>query len=121
MEKLSNCRDWSWNMLPIIMTLDALLLIERQLFEYHFVNEFIYVSGLCFSSSTLLADAYIITSAANILRTNPSSVKLEISSMKSKNKMGPSTDPCGTPFLYLDIQIFRVETKQVAGGCEDSF
>ena len=106
MEKLSNWGDWSWNLLPMIMTLDFFLLIERQLFEYHFVVEFIHVSSLCFSSSTLSADAYMITSSANILRTHPSNVKLEISLMNSKNKMGPSTDPCGTPFFisrYSDV------------------
>ena len=42
--------------------------------------------------------------------------------MNSKNKMGPSTEPCGTPFfLSLDTQMFLVETKQVVDGCEDNF
>ena len=110
MEKLSNWRDWSWNLLPMIMTLDFFLLIERQLFEYHLVIEFIHVSSLCFSCSTLSADAYMITSSANILRTHPSNVKLEISLMNSKNKMGPSTDPCGTPFFisrYSDVSCWN--------------
>ena len=110
MEKLSNWRDWSWNLLPMIMTLDFFLLIERQLFEYHLVIEFIHVSSLCFSSSTLSADAYMITQSANILRTHPSNVKLEISLMNSKNKMGPSTDPCGTPFFisrYSDVSCWN--------------
>ena len=121
MEKLSNWGDWSWNLLPIITTLDFLLLIERQLFEYHLVIEFIRVSSLCFSSSTLSADAYMITSSASILRTHPSNVKLEISLMNSKNKMGLSTDHCDTPFLYPDIQMFLFETKQAVDGCDDNF
>ena len=110
MEKLSNWRGWSWNLLPMIMTLNFFLLIERQLFKYHLVIEFIHVSSLCFSSSTLSADAYMITSSANILRTHPSNVKLEISLMNSKNKMGPSTDPCGTPFFisrYSDVSCWN--------------
>ena len=106
------------NLPPITM---PLLLIERQLFEYHLVIEFIHVPSLCFSSSTLSADAYMITSSANILGTHPSNVKLKISLMNSKNKMGASTDPCGTPFSYLDIQRFLVETKQAVDGCEDNF
>ena len=115
-------RDWSWNLLPIIMTLDFLLLIERQLFEYHLVIKFIHDSSLCFSSSTLSADAYMITSSANILRTHHFNVRLEILSMNSKDKMGPTTHPCGTPFfLYLDIQMLLVETKQAVDGCEDNF
>ena len=92
------------------MTLDFFLLIERQLFEYHLVTELMHVSSLCFSNSTLSADAYMITSSAYILRTHPSSVKLEISLMNIKNKMGPSTDPCGTPFFisrYSDVSCWN--------------
>ena len=40
--------------------------------------------------------------------------------MSSKKKMGPSTDPCGTPFLNIDNQMFLVETKQAVDGCEDN-
>ena len=106
----SNWIDWSWILLPYHDT--GFLFIGWQLFEYHLVTEFTHVCSLSFSSSTLSADAYMETSSAIILRTHPSSVKLDISLMNSKNKMGPSTDPCGMPFLCLDIQMFLVETKQ---------
>ena len=120
MKKSSNWRDWSWNLLPFIMTLD-LFFIKKQLFEYHRVTEITHVCSLWFSTSTLSADTFMETPSAIILRTHPSSVKLDISLMNRKNKMGPSTDLCGTPFLYLDIQMFLVETKQVVYVCEDNF
>ena len=72
--------------------------------------EFIHVSSLCFSSSILSADAYMITSTANILRTHLSWVKLEISLMNSKNKTGHSTEPFGMPFFisrYSDVSYWN--------------
>ena len=75
MKKSSNWKDWSWNLiLIIIMTLDFLPLVERQVFENHLVIGFIHGSSSCFSSSTLSTDAYMVTSSANILRTHHSKV-----------------------------------------------
>ena len=65
---------------------------DVNIMEYHLVSEFIHFSSLCFSSSILSADAYMITSSANILRTHLSWVRLEISLMNSKNKTGHSTE-----------------------------
>ena len=85
------------------------------------MTELIHASSLYFNSPILPADAYMITSLANILRTHPSKVKLEMSLLYWKHNIGPNTEPCSTPFLYLDIHVVVAETKQVVGGCEDNF
>ena len=111
MEKLSNYRDWSWNLLPIIMTIDFLLLLERQLFEYHLVTKFIHV--VCGSAVRHYQQIHMITSSANILRMHPSKLNLEISLLNSKNKHWALR----YAILYVDIQ----KRKKIVGGCEDVF
>ena len=118
----SNWIDWSWILLPYHDI--GFLFIGWQSFEYHLVTEFTHVCSLSFSSSTLSADAYMETSSAIILRTHPSSVKLDISLMNSKNKMGPSTDPWGMPFFmsrYSDDSCWNETRKQVVYGWEDNY
>ena len=94
--KSSKFNYFNCHLLSITMTVYLFLLIHSLFILYRLS---IQTCNRHSNSSFDVADVQIITSSAYIFSTQASTEKLGISLMHNMNKIGPATDPCGTPHV----------------------
>ena len=95
------------------MILDFHAFITKRLLSYH---SFMAVTHFCVrlhycNSLTLLAEQYTSVSSAYQLQA-PKSTCILISLTYNKNKIGPKTDPWGTPILSWRFTILNTRTTE---------